>query len=280
MRRPAVAAVVALVLGLAVLPAGGAAPRDLLDEVLARGFLFVSTDPNYAPQSFINARGEMDGFDVDVAKEVARRLGVRVQFVTPAWEAIVSGRWGGRWDVSIGSMTITEDRQKVLHFTPPYYFTPAQFAVHKANTRFRAVTDLAGRRVGVCGGCTYELYLRGTLRLVGETVEFTVRNAVIRTYETDADAIQDLALGDGVRLDAVLSALPTLVFAIKRGVPIRLLGDPVYYEHLAFAVDRHSLRDPTRFVQRLGEIVRAMHADGTLTRLSLKWYGVDLTKKK
>lgn len=254
--------------------------KDLLATIRERGKMVMSTDPNYAPQSFLNDKGEMDGFDIDVAKEVAKRLGVGLEFVTPDWDLITSGNWGGRWDLSIGSMTITPERAKVLHFTQPYYYTPAQFVVHKDNTSFKRVEDLSGKRIGVCGACTYEYYLDKTLVIEGETFEFKVENAQIKTYDTDADAIQDLALGDGVRLDAVLSALPTLVEAQKSGVPIKLLGDPVFYEPLAVAIDRSAPQDPTSFVQAVDKIIGEMHADGTLTNLSMKWYGVDLTKKK
>ena len=64
--------------------------EDLLDQVLAAGKLVVSTDPNYAPQSFLNADGELDGFDINVAQEVAKRLGVEVEFVTPDWDLITA----------------------------------------------------------------------------------------------------------------------------------------------------------------------------------------------
>ena len=64
---------------------------DLLDQVMEAGKLLVSTDPNYAPQSFLNDDGELDGFDVETAKEVAKRLGVEVEFVTPDWDLITAG---------------------------------------------------------------------------------------------------------------------------------------------------------------------------------------------
>ncbi|NOX63656.1 MAG: transporter substrate-binding domain-containing protein, partial [Chloroflexi bacterium] len=130
-------------------PTEEAAAEDLLDEVLKAGKLVVSTDPNYAPQSFLNDAGELDGFDVDVAKEVAKRLGVEVEFVTPEWDIITSGNWSARWDVSIGSMTPTEPRAEVLWFTDPYYYVPAAFAVHKDNTDINSPADLSGKRVGL-----------------------------------------------------------------------------------------------------------------------------------
>ena len=98
-------------------------PQDLLGQIKSKGVVRVSTDPNYAPQSFVNAGGEFDGFDVDTAKEIARRLGVKLRLVTPEWDVIVAGNWRGQWDLSVGSMTITPERQQFLLFSPPYYST-------------------------------------------------------------------------------------------------------------------------------------------------------------
>lgn len=103
--------------------------EGLLGEVCDAGVLVVSTDPAYPPQSFLNeSTGEYEGFDIDVATEVAERLGVEVEFTDPSFDAVVAGNWGGRWDVSVGSVTVTEERREVLDFTQPYYFTPAQMA--------------------------------------------------------------------------------------------------------------------------------------------------------
>jgi polar amino acid transport system substrate-binding protein len=247
-----------------------------------RGTLIASTDPAYPPQSFQTKTGEYKGFDIDVVTEIARRLGVKVEFVTPSWDAITAGSWGGRWDISVGSMTITPERKKVLLFSPPYYYTPASAAVHEENTTITdPATDLDGKKIGVCGACSYEAYLKKDLKLPGEKVNYVIDNAQIQTYDTDTTAIQDLALGDGVRLDAVLSALPTLQEAIQNGKPIKIIGDPLYYEPLAAAMDKSSPTDPTAFHQKVSQIIQQMHKDGTLSRLSKKWYdGTDLTVKQ
>jgi len=261
-------------------PEATAGPKDLLDEVMAAGKLRVSTDPNYAPQSFLNDKGELDGFDVEVAKEVAKRLGVQVEFVTPDWDLITAGNWGGRWDVSIGSMTITEDRQAVLWFTVPYYYTPAAFVVHKDNTSITTPEGFSGKTVGLGTETTYEAYLNGTLKIVGQTPAYAPPPGVkVKPYTTDAEAIQDLALGDGTRLDGVMSAAPTLQDAINKGVPLKFVGKPAFYEPLAFALDKS--RGPSdKMVAKLNDILRAMHSDGTLTNLSMKWYDLDITKKQ
>jgi polar amino acid transport system substrate-binding protein len=256
---------------------------DALDEIMAAGVIKVSTDPNYAPQSFIADNGQLDGFDVAVAKEVAKRLGVKVEFITPEWDLITSGRWGKRWDLSIGSMTPTVERKKALLFTQAYYYTPAQFAIHAKNTTIKSLKDLAGKKIGTCSECTYDRWLNRNLELLDQKVVYPDwKPGEIRTYPTDADVIQDLALGDGVRLDAVLSATATLHEAIKSGCgggcPLKMIGNPVFYDALSFALDK-SRAPSDKLLARLEKILDEMHADGTLTKLSMKWYGVDLTKK-
>jgi polar amino acid transport system substrate-binding protein len=258
---------------------------DLLSQIKERGTLVASTDPAYPPQSSRTPTGEFEGFDIDVINEIADRLGVDVKFVTPAFDAIVSGGWSGRWDVSVGSITITPERQRVLHFTEPYYYTPASIAVHSENTDISDLeSDLDGKRIGVCRACSYESYLKKDLTLVGQKAgqdyEYVVDDAQIESYDTDTTAIQDLALGDGVRLDAVMSALPTLEQAIANDTPIKIVGDPLFYEPLGVAVDKKSPADPTSFFKEVDRIVHEMHQDGTLSQFSEKWYdGTDLTKR-
>ncbi|GIV00763.1 MAG: amino acid ABC transporter substrate-binding protein [Actinomycetota bacterium] len=253
---------------------------DLLARICKDGVIRVSTDPAYPPQSFLNEEtGEFEGFDIDVATEIAKRLGVDVAWETPEWTAITSGGWSDRWDMSVGSMTVTTERAEVLYFTPAYYYTPASVAVHVDNTDIVDLeTDLDGKTIGVCGGCTYDFYLQKTLEIPGYTFDFIIDDAKIKRYDTDRTAIRDLALGDGVRLDAVISAKPTLEGAIEKGEPIKIVGDPVFYEPLAVAFDKSAPLDPTGLVEAVSQIIEEMHADGTLTELSMKWYGEDLTK--
>jgi polar amino acid transport system substrate-binding protein len=274
----------AAALGLAACGGSDDDGGDLLATVEEKGTLTVSTDPAYPPQSELNEEtNQYEGFDIDVATEVAERLGVEVAWEAPAWETIIAGSWNGRWDVSVGSMTITPERAEVLHFTPPYYFTPASIAVHEDNTSITGPADLTGKQIGVCGGCTYDTYLQGTLEIAldesgePEAVPSEITDPNIKTYDTDSTALQDLGLGDGQRLDAVISALPTIEAAIDAGAPLKIVGEPLYYEPLAIAIDKSSTLDPESLRDRIAEIIEEMHEDGTLSDLSEKWYGTDLT---
>jgi len=259
-------------------PAAVATP-DLLADVLSRGTLRVSTDPNYAPQSFLNDQGQLDGFDVDVAKEVAKRLGVNVEFVTPDWDTITSGHWGDRWDVSIGSMTPTEERAQVLLFTEPYYYSPAQFAVLDSSTLTK-VEELNGKSICAAAATTYESYLQNdnSLTLIGERIIFQVVGAKVVTYPTDQECAQAWAAGR-MDFDAWLTNSTTVFGAQEGGIKVKNLGTPVYYEALAVAIDKSASKDPTSLGAKLSEIITGMRADGTLSALSMKWYKVDLAIK-
>ena len=249
---------------------------ETLDRVMSSKTLTLSSDPEYPPQSFLNDQNEMDGFDVGVAKEIAKRMGAELKIVTPAWEIITAGNWGGRWDISVGSMTPTTARAKVLDFPAVYYYTPAAFAVHKDSSA-SSIADLNGKNLGVCGGCTYEAYLNKNLVIDAEGAppfDYEVTAGSIRTYETDVNVLDDLRLGDGARLDGLLSARPTIEEAIKNGYPVKVVGKAAFYEPLAVAVDKG---DP-EFSAKIAEIIKSMHDDGTLSALSIKWYGTDFSK--
>jgi polar amino acid transport system substrate-binding protein len=275
LRQATLAAVLpaALVLSLATPAEAGA----VLDRVTQTKTLVGAYAEGYPPVAFIDENNQLTGFDVEVGKEIAKRLGVSLKPVTADWEVQVGGHWGERFDIVVGSMTPTNERAQVLEFPGIYYYTPASFAVHKDNTSVQKPEDLNGKAIGACTACTSELYLQGTLKFDAQGVppfDFKVKPGKLVAYEGEGTAFDDLKLGDGKRLDAVLSNLPTLVEAIKKGMPFRIVEPPVFYEPLAVAVDKG---DP-EFAAKVAEIVQAMHQDGTLAQLSNKWFGVDLTK--
>lgn len=267
--------VVGAVLSFVALPSMAG---EALDRVLTNKVLKVATDANWAPQSFINDKNEMDGFDVDVAREVAKRLGVKVEFVTPSWDIITAGNWNGRWDLSVGSMAPTKSRAKVLSFPAVYYYTPASAAVHNDSTA-QVPSDLDGKIVGATTSSTFEFYLNKDLTIDAAGVpdfKYQITPREIRSYKDTTAVMDDLRLGNGTRLDGMVASLPAILSAIKSGYPFKVLGEPLFYEPLALAIDRGD----QAFNDKLAEIVKSMQDDGTLHTLSIKWYGVDYTKAK
>ena len=248
-------------------------------EILDRGVVRVSTDANYAPQSFLNEDGEFVGFDVDVATEIANRLGVEVEFVTPDWDLITAGNWGDQWDMSVGSMTVTTARQEVLDFaSPAYYYTPAQFAASTAS----GIADLAevdGQTVCVGLSTTYESWLNGEDLGLPEASFFAAvpGDVTVLPLQTDNECAQSIQAGRE-EFAVFLTSNTVVEAAIAEGVPVAKVGSPVFSENLAVAFDRASSADPSSFVAAVGQIIQEMHADGTMSVLSNEWFGEDLTQ--
>jgi polar amino acid transport system substrate-binding protein len=287
--------IVAVLASLVLAACGAAAtaqPKDLLEAIKQRGYIVVSTDPNYEPQSFLNAEGrrpsdtkcpadnlttaEMQGFDVDVAKSIGDALGVETCFATPEWDMITAGSWANKWDLSVGSMTVTEDRQKILDFSVPYYYTPAVVAV-RADAGITDLADLDGQALCAGTSTTYETWLNH--EDLGPTVDVIVEapNVTVVPLSTDQDCAQAIAAG---REDFVgYATAETVVDAnIAAGYPVVKVGTPVYYEKLAAAFDKGSSLSTESLRAEVDKLFTAMHEDGRLSQLSTQWFGADYTK--
>ena len=267
--------------GTGVCASADTSTGDALAQVCSDGTLRIATDPKYKPQSWYDVKTETwNGFDVEVANEIASRLGVSPEIQAQKWGVITAGSWNDRWDVSVGSMTDTIDREKLFYFTPAYYYTPAAMSVFTDNSTITGPGDLSGKTVCVGVATTYQDYVEGDLKLGAGAppFDFEINGANLQTYETDTDALDNLALGDGVRCDAAISAQQTIQAFIDEGGSIKIVGDPLYYEPLAIAFDQNDPKDSQSLADAVSKIVEDMHDDGTLSELSKKWYnGVDWT---
>jgi polar amino acid transport system substrate-binding protein len=266
----------ALLAGLLLIAACQQQGGDLLDTIKANGVLRVSTDANYAPQSFLNDQGEFEGFDIDVSKEIAERLGVDVEFKTPTFDLVQAGGWNNQWDISVGSITVTDARIGVLDFTPPYYYTPAQLAASE-DSGITTIEGFAGMRICVGAATTYLDWINGDLALGDGSSSAPVPDGVEAVaLETDALCAEAIQAGR-TDFEGWLSSSTTVAQAIAGDVPIVTVGDPVFYEPLAVATDKAGPAH-SALQAELDRIINEMHEDGTLTALSEKWYdGLDLT---
>jgi polar amino acid transport system substrate-binding protein len=285
-------AVAALV--LAACGGGGASTADnLLDEIKNRGYILVSTDPNYEPQSFLNTAGsrpsdtvcpsdtlttdEMQGFDVDVATAIGDALGVETCFATPNWDIITAGNWADKWDVSVGSMTITTERLNVLDFSVPYYYTPAVVAVRE-DAPYTSIDELAGMALCAGASTTYDVWLnQGDMGLPESSIYAQPPADVTAVpLDTDQECAQALAAGREDFVGYVTSQ--TVVNAnIAAGLPVKQLGSPVFSEDLAASFDKNSTLPTDSLRAEVDRIITGLHNDGTLTSLSMKWFGEDIT---
>lgn len=303
MKKLYTALVVGIVAALVLTACGGGAAKadNLLDAIKQRGYILVSTDPNYAPQSFLDTAGkrpsntkcpsdalttaEMQGFDADVAKAIGAGLGVETCFATPSWDAITAGNWADKWDISVGSMTITDDRRQILDFSVPYYYTPAAVAV-RADANFTSLDELSGQALCAGTATTYDTWLNGGDLGADITILAQAPKGInIVTLETDQECAQAIAAGRKDFIGYVTSA--TVIYAnLQEGYPVKFLGGSVYLEPLAAAFDKASSLPTTSLRAEVDKIITQMHSDGTLSKYSLNWFkdekgaGVDYTIEK
>ena len=267
--------------------AAGDPATDKLAQILARGTLVGYYEPDYPPQSVVVAGAqrpkdtkcaenqltgeEVTGYDNEVTKLVAEKLGVEACFVDPSWTEVTAGNWGDRWDIAYGSGSINTDRMERLYMTQPYYAVPNLYFVAKGS-QFQAPADLNGKRIGACAGCSHELYLNGELEIPSIDVTVDVRDPQVVTFETEGPGLQ--AAADG-KIDAFLAADPVGRARMKEGLALRPLDEVAFTYYPSGFVDKSSGLSSTAFVDRVDEIIQAAHPDGTLKKLSEKWFGAD-----
>jgi len=272
---------------------GGTQADNVLDAVKERGYVVASTDPNYMPQSGLKTDGvrpsdtkcpselltyaELEGFDVDVAYEVANKLGVEICYATPDWDVVTAGSWADKWDMSVGSMTIKPPRPDIFHFSTPYY-APTGVVGVPADSTLTSVEELAGQNVCVATATTYLDWINSALDLSPSDIYIKAPEGIqIVELPTDQECPQALAAG---RRDFVAYVTSTTVVEsnIAAGLPVKQLGEPLFREKNAIAIDKAASLDTATFVKAVDDAVKALHADGTLSGLSTKWFGADLTQ--
>jgi polar amino acid transport system substrate-binding protein len=259
-------------------------PDSLLGKVIAAGKIRVATDPNYAPFSFLDvATGKYVGFDNATAEEMVKRLSaelgkdIALEWITPSWDLITAGNWGGRWDLSVGSMSVTKAREKVVDFVDPYYYDFGVVAVPK-DSPVQSLAELAGKTFCVGASTTYEQWLNGTLEIVDPNIKPVPEGITVTTLPTDNECIQALAAGR--TFDALAANENSLGNAVKEGQPIRILEDsvPTFTISVSPALDKSG--PPTaEMLEVLNKIIADMHADGTLTKISIEHLEKDVTQK-
>lgn len=243
---------------------------DLLATICDAGVIRVATDPAYPPQSELLPDGSFEGFDIDVANRIGEELGVEVQFETPDFAEVVAGGWAERFDISVGSVTITEERDQVLDFTLPYYYTPAQMTA-TIDSGITSLDALAGEVICTGESTTYQFWLEGTLNLI-DAPEPTAppEGATVTTFSTDTECADAIASGR-TEFTGWLTSITTAQAAIAEGAPFVEVGDPVFFEPLAVATDK-SAPEHTALMEELDRIVQEMHDDGSLSSLSEQWF--------
>lgn len=251
----------------------------VLDKVQTSKELDVAVSAKWPPHAFLNDNHELAGFDIDVANDIAKRLGVKVKFDTPDFNLVTGGHWHGRWDLAVFSITPTIARAKLLNFPAIYYYSSYVFVVNKAS-KAKTREDLKNVTFGVEGGTTADDYMHQALQLDAHSLppfKYLDFQPKTITYKTSLLPFEDLRLGDNVRLGAIIAEQQTAENAVKQGYPIRIIpNDIAFLEPVAIVSDKGD----AGFDTKVAAIIADMKTDGTLKKISEKWYGADYTEIK
>jgi octopine/nopaline transport system substrate-binding protein len=251
----------------------------------------IATEGAYAPWNFTGAGGKLEGFEVDLANDLCRRMKVTCEIVAQDWDGIIPALNAKKYDAIMAGMSITEERKKVIDFAGPYVNGPngymvakdsplakmpgtgeaynlgsQQAAAEKAIEASKAV--LKGKTVGVQGSTIHsnfaDKYLKGT--------------AEIREYKTTEQHDLDLAAG---RIDAVLADSTAIMGTLDKPEfkDYVMVGPSITGGLLGAGVGVGLRKGDTELKKNFDEAIRAAIQDGTVKTLSMKWFKVDITPK-
>ncbi|KON70595.1 cysteine ABC transporter substrate-binding protein [Peribacillus butanolivorans] len=233
---------------------------DLLQQIKDRGTLKVGLMGTYQPYNFLNDKKEMDGFDADIAKEMAKRLGVDVEFVSQEFSGMVAGLQTKKFDAVISQMTITDERKKQMDFTEPYITNHVKVIVQEDNNSIKSVKDFKGKNIGVGLGTNDETYLR--TELLPEVGDFT-----IKAYDDVITSLKDL---DSGRIDATINNMYALKPVVEsNGFKIKAVGEPVKSDKAGIAIRKGN----ESLLKELNKHLADMKEDGTYNEIFVKWFG-------
>ncbi|MBV8626748.1 MAG: cystine ABC transporter substrate-binding protein [Paraburkholderia sp.] len=241
--------------------AASAHAEDLLDQVKARGTLRVGLEGTFPPFNSKAPNGELVGYDVDIARAVAAKMGLKPEFVTTEWSGIIAGLQAGKFDVIVNQVGVTDQRKAALDFSPAYTYSAAQLIQRKDDTRqFKSLEDLKGKKLGVGLGTNYMDMAK------------SVPGVDVKTYPGAPEYLRDLAAN---RLDAALNDRLMLAYLLKNSqLPLRT-GATVGDGNPSAIPFR---KGNPKFAKAIDEAMTQLEADGTFSKISDKWFGIDVTK--
>ncbi|MBQ7198065.1 MAG: amino acid ABC transporter substrate-binding protein [Selenomonadaceae bacterium] len=233
--------------------------------------IVVGLDDEYPPMGFKDDKNEIIGFDVDLAKAAAKKLGREVEFKAIDWNSKEAELKSGRIDVLWNGLDITPERKENMLFSDPYMDNRQIIFIRKgddANANISDENGLAGKSVGTQAGSTAEAYITGNDALKNSFKDF-------KTYGDYISAFMDLENGrlDAVVCDEIVGRYYMAKHADKIDA-INVVVGPTSEFGIAFAKDNTALRDEVQ--KAFDEIV----ADGTAKKISEEWFGADLIKNK
>ena len=238
---------------------------DLLSEIQNRGYITVAMEGTWAPWTYHDEEGELVGFDVEVAAAVAEELGVEVRYEEGEWDGLLAGVESGRYDIMVNGVGYTEERAQAYDFSEPYCYNKTDLIVRSDNDEISSLEDLEGKTTCNSANSTYQF--------IAEEYGATVLDV-----ET-LDGTLEMVLAGPERADATLNAEASFLDYMKEH-PDAELKIVDYYselENVCIIMPKGESSDSLR--EAINGAIDKLREDGTLTELSNKYFGGDITKE-
>lgn len=234
---------------------------NLLENIKKSGKIVIGTEEGYPPMEFRDSNGQLVGFDVDFSNEVAKRLGVKAEFLVMDFNGIILALNSKKFDAAIASISITDERKKTTDFSTPYVVGGQVITVKNGREDIKGVDDLKGKVIACELGTTGENVANG-IKGVKE----------LKKYDKVTEAFQDMSIG---RVDATIIDQQVGGYYIqKKKDEFKMLEGILSKEPMgvAYRKEDDSLKN------EVDKIIGDMKKDGTLSKLSVKWFGFDAYK--
>ena len=238
------------------------ASQDLLDQIRAKGEIVIATEGTWSPWTFHDKEGKLTGYDIEVGRLIAQKLGVKPQFVEGKWDGLLAGISAGRYDIMINGVDMTPERQKAYRFTDPYAYNRTVVMVSAQNDSIKSMQDLKGK---------------------------VTANTISSTYAEIAEKY-------GAKVDGVDDLNQTFELLLSGRIDATLNAEVVYYDYMKVhpqaaikiaAIDEQVTsvgiplkKEGTEKLQtELNKILSDLRSSGELTKLSNQFFGTDISKK-
>ena len=250
---------IALILTAAAAFAGEGS--DALTRIKEKGVLVIGTEGNWSPWTYHDENDVLTGRDVEIGKLIAEGLGVEAEFQEAPWDSLLAGVDAGRFDIICNGVGYTEERAKSYSFTTPYVYSNKVLVVAENNEEIKTVDDLKGKKTANSASSTYAALAE----------EY---GATLVPVDTLGETMDMLVQG---RVDATLNAQVSIADYLREHPEAKikvvqvLAGDPVAYP-------LHIGEEYKTLVDAINEVLEAARQDGRLAEISMKYFGVDMTK--
>lgn len=247
-----------VLLGVILVALAGCGSSDKASENAGtKKVLKIGTNPDFAPFEYLDEKGKMTGFDIELALALGKEMGREVEMVNMAFDGLVPALQTGNLDLAMSGMTITEDRKKSIAFSDPYYQSGLVIVVKKENNAIQGLEDLKGKKVSAQIGTT------------GSLMASTIEGAKAVDFNHTPETFMEVKSGG---VDAAINDLPVVQYFLKteEGKDFKQVGPLLKTEYVGIGID------PTQkeLAKEVNAALGRLKANGEYEKLYVKWFGV------